>query len=49
MNYKSYGDLSEDIAASLFKVHGKDYDLVVGIPRSGIILPAWLRWVCISI
>ncbi|CAD5260477.1 MULTISPECIES: phosphoribosyltransferase [Halomonadaceae] len=37
MNYKSYGDLSEDIAASLFKVHGKDYDLVVGIPRSGII------------
>ncbi|MBT2772698.1 hypothetical protein J7J47_10710 [Halomonas sp. ISL-60] len=37
MNYKSYGDLSDDIAASLFKVHGKGYDLVVGIPRSGII------------
>lgn len=37
MNYKSYGDLSEDIAASLFRVHGKGYDLVVGIPRSGII------------
>ncbi|TVU89173.1 phosphoribosyltransferase [Vreelandella titanicae] len=37
MNYKSYGDLSEDIAASLFKVHGKGYDLVVGIPRSGMI------------
>lgn len=37
MNYKSYGDLSEDIAASLFKVHGKGYDLIVGIPRSGMI------------
>lgn len=37
MNYKTYGDLSEDIAASLFRVHGKGYDLVVGIPRSGII------------
>lgn len=37
MNYRSYGDLSEDIAASLFRVQGKDYDLVVGIPRSGMI------------
>lgn len=37
MNYKSYGDLSEDIAASLFRVQGKGYDLVVGIPRSGMI------------
>ncbi|QNU61644.1 phosphoribosyltransferase [Vreelandella titanicae] len=37
MNYKSYGDLSEDISASLFRVHGKGYDLVVGIPRSGMI------------
>ncbi|CAM4315207.1 phosphoribosyltransferase family protein [Vreelandella rituensis] len=37
MNYKSYGDLSEDIAASLFLVQGKGYDLVVGIPRSGMI------------
>ncbi|WP_197053350.1 phosphoribosyltransferase family protein [Litchfieldella xinjiangensis] len=37
MNYKSYGDLSEDIAASLYRVQGKGYDLVVGIPRSGMI------------
>lgn len=37
MNYKSYGDLSEDIAAALFRVQGKGYDLVVGIPRSGMI------------
>lgn len=37
MNYKSYGDMSEDIAASLFHVQGKGYDLVVGIPRSGMI------------
>lgn len=37
MHYKSYGDLSEDISASLFRVQGKGYDLVVGIPRSGMI------------
>ncbi|WP_111414430.1 phosphoribosyltransferase [Billgrantia lactosivorans] len=37
MNYKSYGDLSEDIAAAMFRVQGKGYDLVVGIPRSGMI------------
>lgn len=37
MHYKSYGDLSDDITASLFRVHGKGYDLVVGIPRSGMI------------
>ncbi len=37
MYYKSYGDLSEDIAASLFRVQGKGYDLIVGVPRSGMI------------
>ncbi|WP_346795488.1 phosphoribosyltransferase family protein [Halomonas sp. Bachu 37] len=37
MNFKSYGDLSVDIAASLFSIQGKGYDLVVGVPRSGMI------------
>ncbi|UXZ55433.1 hypothetical protein LOS15_05225 [Halomonas sp. 7T] len=37
MYYRSYGNLSEDISASLFRIHGKGYDLVVGIPRSGMI------------
>ena len=41
MNYKSFDDLSADIKKTLFKVHSGDYDLVVGIPRSGMI-PAYL-------
>lgn len=41
MNYKSFGDLSEDISSNINKVQGKGYDLVVGIPRSGMI-PAYM-------
>ena len=41
MNYISYADLSEDIRRNLYKLHDKDIDLVVGIPRSGMI-PAYM-------
>lgn len=41
MNYKSFDDLSRDIKKNLHKVHLGDYDLVVGIPRSGMI-PAYM-------
>lgn len=41
MNYKSFDSLSEDIKRKLFKIHKGDYDLVVGIPRSGMI-PAYM-------
>jgi len=37
MIYKSYADLSEVIKNNLGSLTGKDYDLVVGIPRSGMI------------
>lgn len=41
MNYKSFADLSHDITQNLFKLHDEDYDLIVGIPRSGMI-PAYM-------
>ncbi len=41
MNYKSFADLATDITNNLFKLNVSDYDLVVGIPRSGMI-PAYM-------
>jgi len=41
MNYKSYADLSSDIKKNLYKLQDKEFDLVVGIPRSGMI-PAYM-------
>lgn len=41
MNFISYANLSEDIKNNLHKLHGKEIDLVVGIPRSGMI-PAYM-------
>lgn len=41
MNYKTYSDLSRDIKKNLHLLRNKDYDLVVGIPRSGMI-PAYM-------
>jgi len=37
MNFKSYSDLADDIKRNLHKLHDKNIDLVVGIPRSGMI------------
>lgn len=39
--FKSYEDLVCDVKNNLFKISGLDFDLVVGIPRSGMI-PAYL-------
>lgn len=41
MNYKTYDNLSIDIQKNLYKIHELDIDLVVGIPRSGMI-PAYM-------
>ncbi len=41
MNYKSFSDLSNDIRKNIFKVQSKQYDLVVGLPRSGMV-PAYM-------
>jgi uncharacterized HAD superfamily protein/orotate phosphoribosyltransferase len=41
VNYKSFENLSEDIKRKLHKIHAGKYDLIVGIPRSGII-PAYM-------
>lgn len=41
MNYKSYADLNEDIKNNISLLHGKGYDLIVGLPRSGMI-PAYM-------
>lgn len=41
MNYKSFADLSTDITNNLFKLNDGNYDLIVGIPRSGMI-PAYM-------
>jgi len=41
MNYKSYYDLSLDIQKHLSILHKKQIDLVVGIPRSGMV-PAYM-------
>ncbi len=41
MKFKSYNDLSQDIQDNIHKLQGEGYDLVVGIPRSGMI-PAYM-------
>lgn len=41
MNYRSFADLSEDTTA-LARSLSKDYDLVVGIPRSGLLTASLL-------
>jgi uncharacterized HAD superfamily protein/adenine/guanine phosphoribosyltransferase-like PRPP-binding protein len=41
MNYKSYSALNEDIKNSIYLLHNKKYDLIVGLPRSGMI-PAYI-------
>ncbi|QJQ95135.1 MULTISPECIES: phosphoribosyltransferase family protein [Halomonadaceae] len=41
INYKSFYNLSEDIKKHLYKIHSGGYDLIVGIPRSGMI-PAYM-------
>ena len=41
MNYKSYSALNEDIKSSIHLLHDKKYDLIVGLPRSGMI-PAYI-------
>lgn len=41
MNFKTYADLINDIKKNLFLIKSKDFDLVVGIPRSGMV-PAYM-------
>ena len=41
MNFKSYSDLSADIKDNLHIISDKDFDLIVGIPRSGMV-PAYM-------
>ncbi len=41
MRFKSYKDLGKDIQDNIHKLQGEGYDLVVGIPRSGMI-PAYM-------
>lgn len=41
MRYISYADLSEEIKKNIYRLHGKEIELVVGIPRSGMI-PAYM-------
>ncbi|MCE9662750.1 phosphoribosyltransferase [Halomonas sp. M5N1S17] len=41
MNFKTYSDLSDDIRKNVGALHALDVDLVVGIPRSGMI-PAYM-------
>lgn len=41
MNYTSYNDLSKDIKNNLHLVRHKHFELIVGIPRSGMI-PAYM-------
>lgn len=40
MHYKTFENLNKDIKRNLYKIHTESYDLVVGIPRSGMI-PAY--------
>ena len=37
MNYRSYQNLSDDIKSNINKLEKFNIDLVVGIPRSGMI------------
>lgn len=41
MNFKSYQDLSRDITKNLNRLQKEHFDLIVGIPRSGMI-PAYI-------
>lgn len=41
MNYTSYNDLSIDIKNNLHLIRDREFDLIVGIPRSGMI-PAYM-------
>jgi uncharacterized HAD superfamily protein/adenine/guanine phosphoribosyltransferase-like PRPP-binding protein len=41
MKYKSYSDLSLDINKNIDKINLQDFDLIVGIPRSGMV-PAYM-------
>lgn len=41
MNYKSYANLNEDIKSNIHLLHEKKYDLIVGLPRSGMV-PAYI-------
>ncbi|SEI46684.1 Phosphoribosyl transferase domain-containing protein [Azotobacter beijerinckii] len=41
MNFISYANLAEDIRKNIHKLHDREIDLVVGIPRSGMI-PAYM-------
>lgn len=41
MNYRSYADLSSDIARQLSRLQAGNFDLIVGIPRSGMV-PAYM-------
>lgn len=48
MNYKSYADLSTDIRKNLGKVSWQKFDLVVGMPRSGMI-PSYMLSLSLNI
>ena len=41
MNFKNYSDLSRDIRKNLHLLSDDEYDLVVGLPRSGMV-PAYM-------
>lgn len=41
MNYKTYADLNADIKNNMSALHAKKYDLIVGLPRSGMV-PAYM-------
>ncbi|MFD2190752.1 phosphoribosyltransferase family protein [Pistricoccus aurantiacus] len=48
MNFKSYAELSSDILNSINKVQHEGYDLIVAIPRSGVI-PAYMLSLSLNI
>jgi len=41
MNFKTYSDLSQDVKLNLHLIKKENFDLIVGIPRSGMI-PAYM-------
>lgn len=41
MNYKGFADLSDDIRNNINKISSYDFDLIVGVPRSGMV-PAYI-------
>ncbi|WP_227368590.1 phosphoribosyltransferase [Halomonas sp. M20] len=48
MNFKSYAELSSDIFSNIEKVQSQGYELIVGIPRSGMI-PAYMLSLLLNI